>query len=150
MNYFKIGKSVVMLKKAGVIFVMIFSIFSNSACSYKTMKPEGKISLLLQEEQFSLFKQSINELAHENGLTLNDGSREYTSGVSPLLLQYFNLNGERVVKINDLMDKKRIVIAIYKSKHSDWRILNNIFLEHIRTKFPGTIQNDKIKGVGDT
>lgn len=138
MSIIKFGTSRLMW---GVIVIMLFSI-SPSACSYKTTNPDLRISILLEEDKFDFFRVSLFEFANKHGLSVSDSSRSYPTGKNPILIEFTDTNGNRVIKINNLMDEKRFVISFFDCKECDLKPLHTSLVDHIKSSFPYSIQKE--------
>jgi len=117
--------------------LMAFILMVNLGCTYQHSHPVATIDISLLNANEKLFSSMIRSFANENGYSFVDSTRDYPSGVKPLLYELTNTNGDRVLKVNDLMDGRRFVVAIYEVKSQDWKPLYESVFNFLQVKFPG-------------
>jgi hypothetical protein len=128
-------------KQFGVLVVMLF-ISLSSGCTYKTTSPAIKFDVSISEAEHNAFYTSVIEFAALNGLKEKKHSKSFASGKSYYLVEFYDSFENRVIKIHDLTDKKRFVVAFYSCEQCDLDKLSSSFAQHIEASLPKI----KIKG----
>lgn len=121
-----------------------FTIMVIFGCSYHHTHAVATISIDLVGTDGKYFAAAIKDFSEKEQLAFVDSTREYPSGMKPVLYELTNKDGERVLKVNDLMDGRRFVIAVYKSEKQDWEPLYNACFLFLQKRFPSASIEKKL------
>lgn len=117
-------------------FFMAFILMANLGCSYQQTHPVATIDIDLINVNEKLFSSAMQSFANEKGYFFIDSTRDYPSGMKPLLYELTNNSGDRILKVNDLMDRRRYVVAVYEVKSQDWKPLYESVFGFLKEQFP--------------
>jgi len=116
----------------------------NLGCTYQHSYPIATISIEFKSKNEEEFSKAILDFSSQKGLSLIDNSRQFPSGMKSIIFEITSDDGNQFIKINDLMDSRRFVVAIYEQKERKWYPLYKALFEFLKLHFPEASIETKI------
>lgn len=108
----------------------------NNGCSYEHTHPNSSIHIEFENQSANELLKVVETFAESYSLQVRDESKNFPSGLNSILYELVNGDGQRLIKINDLMDGKRFVISSYEANGVDVQGLFKSLLGVLENSFP--------------
>ncbi|MFU2511975.1 hypothetical protein [Pseudoalteromonas sp. ASV78] len=117
------------------IFLMVFMMF-NFGCTYEGVYSDSDIILELNDNSDEKLYGIIENFTVQNGLTLQNESRKFHSGLNTIIYEIINSDGHRLFKISGVVGETQYVISAYEVKSNNSEDMFKSLFHFVKESFP--------------